>query len=97
MDIGDIKYLEAPAKVLKLSEVVRARGYASWSNWNECVLGRAGRLTFPDTPRLPRENYREFASRNFHVPLQVCMKAERMCMFGKPAAAIADWLESKGF
>jgi hypothetical protein len=82
---------------LKLSEAVRAAGYTNGSSYGGCVLACAYRLvTGRELSRPGMDAETEEAARHFNVPFSVARKAEVFCMEKRPAAEIADWLESQG-
>lgn len=103
MDIGDIKYLQAPAKVLKLSDAIREHGYVDSCDPYACVLGNAYTQTMGHQScqrfkhGLPDRTYIEATSELFNVPEAMCRAAEGMCLHGKPKDEIADFLASKGY
>lgn len=103
MDLGDLKYLDAPAKVLKLSEAVRKFGYTDSVDPYACVLGTAYKMTTGHSScerhkfGLEGTTYVRATSELFGVPVAVCRMAESMCVHGKSPEEIANRLESQGY
>lgn len=104
MDIGDIKYLEAPEKVMKLSEAIRIGAkirpqcvMAYFNGGASCALGSAyeaisGKNWLDDTP----SNW-EFFSGRFNVPESLLLQISLLNDRGTTREQIADWLEGQGY
>lgn len=95
---------EAPAKVLKLSEVVRIAGYEKFASVRECVLARAyryvtGKNVCDSSDWYSRGDYGALVTMTadkFGIPCKVADEAENMCLYRHSKDEIADWLESQG-
>lgn len=102
-DTKELGEVQAPVRVLKLSEAIREAGYGKWSEPTDCVLGRAYKHVMGHSHRdrsdfgLPRLNYQQAAVEAFGVPRQVCEEAEFMCLDKKPASEIADHVKAQGY
>ena len=97
MDIGEIKYLEVPAKVLKLSEAIRIGSRIRPQCFGEyyllggsCALGAAKEaLGVANDAEL-----RRMLGLPYDFPLQHIIHRNDN---GQTREQIADWLESKGY
>lgn len=97
--------VQAPAKVLKLSEAIRKFGYANGIQVRGCVLacayrGVIGRDLVDDCPHTYSEGNRGFiklAAETFGVTYRMADEAETRCMEHEPPEQIADWLEAQGY
>ena len=93
----------APAKVMKLSEVVRECGYGNSMNPYDCVLVRAYKRiaghSAVDRVMYGRNegNYRYWTAKLFDVPERIAAGAERLCIAEHAPEKIADWLEAQGY
>lgn len=105
MDESIVRHLEQKVGTLKLSAIVRQLGYGDAHDYEQCVLGRA--YAFVTGRSLIKDGYDEYertgpggyaraAAKALGVPKIAASEAERMCLSGRPASAIADWLESQG-
>lgn len=100
-DCAEVKFLEQPQRVRRLSEVVREVGYGRFADFEDCVLGRAyraltGESVIAGTVRNPQGLLVGLVSRAFGAPAEACATAENMCLHKCPPSEIAAWLESRG-
>lgn len=98
-----------PAKLPRLSEIVREHGYGRWFEYSDCVLGRAyrawtgGKDLGNDGYLFDRENAPDGlthtwrATQTFGIPFDIVSETELMCIGRKTPTQIADWLEAKGY
>ena len=111
MDLGDIKYLEAPAKVMKLSEAIRigCLYIEERQLFSGCAIGTAymhltGRDLSDDMMEaLMKDGYDAYdgpaiVAKAFGIPKHPVLAASNHHYAGrKTRLQCADWLESQGF
>jgi hypothetical protein len=111
MDIGDMKYLEAPAKVMKLSEAIRigCEFVEESKLFSGCAIGTGykaltGRELPTDAKRYANQWEDGFfcaqvlcVADAFKIPKDIVRRVSNMHFTGTPRHHCADWLESQGY